>query len=214
MTEIDFVSMMSDLNAKLLSTKERVTELAQQRRPHAFGAATGDSAAIKALKDIDARLATARNEAETLTIAIEETERRKAEYRAQLAAQDRQRRETEARAICKSILKVDQEFDRLAAQVQAKLTERQELIQKLAALDVVYSGMIHALQRKRQINGALMFAGIHQFAELNLVGPDARRSLAESDKSLNKPIMTDPAVDGSAVNRESNEERAAECAQS
>jgi hypothetical protein len=187
---MDFAAVISDLKVKLTRTNERLAGLGERRRPHALGAMTGDARAKKAIEKIDADAAAARNEADTLTVAIEEAEKRKAEHEAQIAAEDRRRREAEARAICAAILETDREFDQTAERLYQSLIEREELIRKLASLGVVYPGVINALRRKLNINAALVHAGLHKFADIHLGPPNFRRPLAELDASLRSPIMT------------------------
>jgi hypothetical protein len=56
--------------------------------------------------------------------------------------------------------------------------------------------VINALRRKRGVNGAMIHAGLNQFSNIEHVGPDARKPLVESDKSLNNPIMTADDLQG------------------
>jgi hypothetical protein len=191
---MDFVVVISDLKTKLARTNERLAKLGERRRPHALGAATGDAKAMRSIEKIDADAAAARNEADTLALAIEEAETRKAEHEVHLAAEDRRRREAEARAVCATILEADREFDHAAEGLCHSLARREELVRKLASLGVIYPGMINALRRKPNINSALVYAGLHRFADLQLGLPNLRRPLAELDRSLSNPIMTKAAI--------------------
>jgi hypothetical protein len=191
---MEFATVILDLKAKLAATTERIAMLGERRRPHALGAVTGDAKSKKAIEKIDADAIAARNEAETLIVAIEEAERRRAEHKVQIAAEDRRRREAETRATCAAILEADLEFDEAAERLGQSLVRREKLVRKLAGLGVVYPGVVNALRRKQNINAALVHAGVQQFADLPLGPPNCRKPLAELDGSLTNPIMTRPAV--------------------
>ncbi len=195
-TQVDFAALISDLKTKLVATKERLAKLREARRPHALDAVSGDAKAKKAIAGLDTEVASATAEGETLAMALEEAEHRKVEHEAKLAAEDRRRREAEAREICEAILAKDRELDRAAALLHKSLTDREQLIGKLADLNVIYPGLINALRRKRSVNGAMIHAGLNQFANIELVSPDARKPLVESDKSLSNPIMTADDIPG------------------
>ena len=193
---VDFNKLISDLKAKLAATNERLAKLREARRPHALYAVSGDAKAKKAIANIDADVASAAAEGETLAMALEEAEHRKVEHEAKIAAEDRRRREAEAREICEAILAKDRELDRAAASLHKLLTDREQLIGKLADLSVIYPGVTNALRRKRSVNGAMIHAGLNQFANIELTSPDARKPLVESDKSLSNPIMTADDIQG------------------
>jgi hypothetical protein len=87
---------ISDLKSRLARAEERLAKLAEKRRPHALGAATGDAKAKRAIEKLDADAAAARGDIETLGLLDgEEAEKREAEHDAQVAAEDRRRREAE-----------------------------------------------------------------------------------------------------------------------
>src|SRR4051794_7565903 len=152
---MDFAALISDLKAKLAGTIEHAAKLTEQRRPYALDAVSGDAEAKRTIKKIDADVIAIRSETETLEIAIAEAEKRKTEHDAQVAAEDRCRRETEARAICGAILELDREFDNIAERLHQVLTNRERMVRDLANLDVIYPSIIKALRRRRSINGAL-----------------------------------------------------------
>lgn len=183
-------SVVSLIKTKLAATHDRFAVLKEQRRPYALDAATGNAKAQKTIEQLDAEIAATHRETETLTVALEEAEKRKIEREAELAAEDHRRREAEAQKICKGLVQLDEAFDRLAIQLCSKLAERETKIRELAALNIVYFGMIKALSRKRNITGALVHAGLHRFAELNNVGFDARQPLSVLDKSLREPLIS------------------------
>ncbi len=193
---VDFKKLISDLRARITATHERLAGLREARRPHALDAVSGDAKAKKAIAGLDTEVASTAAEGETLAMAIEEAEKRKVEHEAKIAAEDRRRREAEAREICEAILAKDRELDRAAASLHKSLTDREQLIGKLADLNVIYPGMINALRRKRSVNGAMIHAGLNQFANIEHVNPDARKPLVESDKSLSNPIMTADDIQG------------------
>ncbi len=186
---VDFNKLISDLKTKLAATNERLAKLREARRPHALDAVTGDAKAAKAIAGLDTKVASATAEGETLAMALEEAEKRKVEHEAKIAAEDRRRREAEAREICEAILAKDRELDRAAASLHKSLTDREQLIGKLADLNVIYPGMVNALRRKRSVDGALIHAGLNNFANIEHASPDASKPLVESDKSLSNPIM-------------------------
>ncbi len=159
-------------------------------------AVSGDAKAKKAIAGLDTEFASLTVEGETLAMALEEAEHRKVEHEAKIAAEDRRQREVEAREICEAILAKDREIDRAAALLQKSLTDREQLIGKLAGLNVIYPGVINALRRKRSVNGAMIHAGLNKFANIEHASPDARKPLVESDKSLSNPIMTADDIQG------------------
>jgi len=195
-TQVDSSTLISDLKAKLAATNERLGKLTEQRRPCSLEAVTGDTKAKRVIEKIDAEVAATHCEAKTVAMAIEEAEKRKVKYEAKIAAEDRRRREAEAREICEAILAKDRELDRAAASLHKSLTDREQLIGKLADLNVIYPGVINALRRKRNVNCAMVHAGLNQFANIEHVSPDARKPLVESDKSLSNPIMTADDIQG------------------
>ena len=187
---VDFNKLISDLRARITATHERLAKLREARRPHSLEAVSGDAKAKKVIADLDTEIASTTAEGETLAIAMEEAEKRKVEHEAKIAAEDRRRREAEARKICQAILAKDRELDRAAASLHKSLTDREQLISKLADLNIIYPGVINALRRKRSVDGAMIHAGLNQFANIERASPDARKPLVESDKSLSNPIMT------------------------
>ena len=193
---VNFSKLISDLKAKLAATNERLAKLREARRPHALDAVSGDAKAKKAIAGLDTEVASVTAEGETLVIALEEAEKRKVEHEAKIAAEDRRRREAEAREICEAILAKDRELDRAAASLHKSLTDREQLIAKLAGLSVLYPGLINALRRKRSVNGAMIHAGLNKFANIELVSPDGRKPLVEADKSLSNPIMAADDIQG------------------
>jgi len=193
---VDFNKLISDLKAKLVATNERLAKLREARRPHALDAVSGHAKAKKAIAGLDTEVASATAEGETLAMALEEAEKRKVEHEAKIAAEDRRRREAEAREICEAILAKDRDVDQAAAMLQKSLTDREQLIGKLADQNVIFPGMINALRRKRSVNGAMIHAGLNKFADIEHVSPDARKPLVETDKSLSNPIMTADDIPG------------------
>lgn len=194
---MNFAAVISGLKARVATTNERLAKLAERRRPYALDAVIGDAKAKRAIEKIDADADAARNEAETLTVAIEEAEKRRAEYEARLVSEVRRRREAGARSVCAAILEADREFDEAAKRLCQSLASRQELVRKVAALDVIYPGVVNALRRKQHINAALAYAGLQQFADMPLGPPNCRKPLAELDASLGNPIMS--AIEASAA---------------
>ncbi len=186
----DFNKLISDLRLRIGVTQESLTELREARRPHAVDAVAGERKAQKAIADIDAKIASATAEVETLKLALEETERQKAEHEVKIAEEDRQRRESEARKVCQAILAKDGEIDEAAAKLHELLEDREGLIRELSNTRVIYPGLINALRRKRNVTGTMLHAGLHQYANFELGSPDARKPLVESDKCLGKPLMT------------------------
>jgi len=187
---MDFAALITDLKAKLATANQRLGKLAEQRRPHALDAVTGGIKAKRAIEKINTQAAATRSEAETLAAAIEEAEKRKTEHEARLAAEDRRRREAEAREVSEAILGEDREFDRLAGLACQSLERREALVRKLDGLGVVYGGVIAALHRKLKINGALLSVGLGRHCNLERVAPAFRLPLAEADKSISKPLFT------------------------
>jgi hypothetical protein len=187
---MDFPAVISDISTRLQAVTARIAELAEQRRPHAFDAVTGDASARRAIEKIDVDAAAARNESETLTVALEEAQRRQADHLAKLAAEDRARRANETRAACAECLEIDVKFDEAARQLVQLLRQREECISKMAQLGVIYSGVINALRRRSKITAAHA-AGLNRFAELDLRGslPGSRGRLAELDGVLRAPVM-------------------------
>ncbi len=83
---MDFAAVIPDLRSKLAKANERLANLGEKRRPFALDAVIGGAKARRAIEKIDADVAAARNESETLTVAIEEAEKRKADHEAQIDA--------------------------------------------------------------------------------------------------------------------------------
>ena len=206
---MDFAALISDLKAKLATTIARAAKLTEQRRPYALAAVSGEAEAKRTIRKIDADVIGIRSDAETLEIAIEEAEKRKAEHDAQVAAEDRRRREAKAREICGAILEVDREFDKVAGLLHQALTNRERLVQDLTKLDVIYPGLTKALRRKRNINGALVHASLDQFADIEHVSPHGRMPLVQSDTYLNNPMMNNAVGDDKPHSNEAREEGAA-----
>ena len=156
---VDFDKLISDLRARIAATHERLAKLREAKRPHTLEAVSGDAKAKKAIANIDAEVASATAEGETLAMALEEAEHRKVEHEAKAAEDERLRREADARKIAEDIAKASKEADRTAAQLVRWLDTRADLIGRLGQTGVVYSGVLNGLRNPLRIRAALWVAG-------------------------------------------------------
>ena len=178
---VDFKKLISDLRARLTATHERLAKLREARRPHALDAVTGDVKAKKAIASLDSEVASAAAEGETLAMALEEAEHRKAEVEAKAAEEERLRREADARKIAEEIAKASAKVDRTAAQLAQCLDTRANLIGKLGETGVVYSGVLNGLRNPLRIRAALWVAGLGRHGFLEHVVGTHQKPLGEAD---------------------------------
>ena len=178
---VDFDKLISDLKAKLAATDERLAQLREAKRPHTLEAVSGDAKAKKAIANIDAEVASATAEGETLAMALEEAEHRKVEHEAKAAEEEQLRREAEARMIAEDIAKASNEADRTAAQLVRCLDTRAEAIVQLGRTGVVYSGVLNGLRNPLRIRAALWVAGLGRYGVLEHVAGMHQKPLGEAD---------------------------------
>jgi hypothetical protein len=178
---IDFNKLISDLKVKLTATNDRLANLREARRPHALDAVTGDAKAKKTIAVLDAKVVNATVEGETLAMALEEAERRKVEYEAKAAEEDRLRREAEAREIADEIAKASAKVDQVAAQLAQCLDTRTDLIGKLGETGVVYPGVLNALRNPLRLRAALWVAGLGRHGVLEHVVGTHQKPLSQAD---------------------------------
>ncbi len=178
---VDFNKFISELRARLTATHERLAKLREARRPHALDAVSGDAKAKKAIANIDAEVASATAEGETLAMALEEAEHRKVEHEAKAAEEERLRREAEARKIAEDIAKASKEADRMAAQLVRCLDTRADLIGRLGQTGVVYSGVLNGLRNPLRIRAALWVAGLGPHGVIEHVTGMHQKPLGEAD---------------------------------
>ncbi|WP_163265608.1 hypothetical protein [Chelativorans alearense] len=177
----DFTKMIDEIRAKIASTADRLAELREKRRPHALGAFGGDEKASAAVAKIAAEESAVRDEADTLALALEEAEKRKAEADRIAAEKDQLARDKEAKRISKAIEAAAVEFDVVAMQLVEILEKRAALISELRGTRVLYDGYIGALQRPSRVMSALWAAGLGRYDVLKHVDGAHRHPLAKSD---------------------------------
>lgn len=177
----DFNKLIPKLQARITEAIERLARLREARRPHAIDAVSGNQKAKKAIAGIDAEVASAAAEGETLAVALEEAERQKAEAETKAAEEERIRREAEARTIAKEIVEVSKKADRAAAQLVQCLDTRADLISKLSKTKAVYPGVPSAMRKPQRIRAALWSAGLGRHGVLEHIVGTHQKPLCEAD---------------------------------
>lgn len=178
---VDFDKLITKLQARIGATRERLTGLRGARRPHALDAVSGNRKARKAIAGIDAEVASAAAEGETLAIALEEAERQKGEAQEKAAEEERLQREAEARRIAVEIFKVSKQADQAAVHLVMCLDTRANLISKLSETRAVYPGVPNTMRKPLRICAALWSAGLGRHGVLQHVVGTVRRPLCEAD---------------------------------
>jgi hypothetical protein len=180
---MDYAAKISELQRRQGEIDARLAAIVKRKREFALGAVSGQKASAVAIKELDREAIELRTERETVDAAIDQAAKLKAEQEAAIAAEDRRRREVEARAIAKEILGTDAEIDTALAALRELLVKRDRQIQALAARSVVHGALTSALRKPWRLTAAARKAALQRFINIEHVSPGHVATLEKLDST-------------------------------
>jgi chromosome segregation ATPase len=154
--------------------------LSERRKKLALSALVRDKASVRAIQDIDSELEEFRREHQTLTDAIEETQRLQREHNAEQARKELEARECEARNIAGELLAVANEIDLTMKRLRESFSKREILARRLSETKTVPDHLILRMLQKFAPTCAARAAGLHDFISIEPVPVSQVRTLMQS----------------------------------
>jgi hypothetical protein len=179
-----YEARISEFKERIASIGRQLAELAARRKSYAFAAATGDSAAIKQIADIDFALDAARKEEGTLSSAIETAAALDRQREQDAAAAARHEAQVEAYKIARAVVALNLELDSALVALRAIFERRASLLVELANTEMVDRQLIMKLAQRTGPTAAAHSAGVGRFINLDMMPVVSHRPLADSNELL------------------------------
>jgi hypothetical protein len=169
---------------QIASIVKQLVDVTARRKSASFAAASGEEAAIKAIRDCDFETDELKKQEATVASAVETALalERQEQHDAQNAA--RHDKQVEAYGLARGVVTLNEEIDLALKRLREMLERRASLLNQLAALDVVSPVVITRLATKAPLTRACCAAGLHRFVQLETVSPQAMIPLSDGNAQL------------------------------
>lgn len=185
-------SVIEKLEGDRATVAVREAAAAEEARPLALPAATGDAKAAKRLAEINARRDALVREAETFSVALTTArEQHAAAVAKERAAQDAERRAVLAEE-AKSLIQRAQEFDAAARALAVAAAGYDQELTSLSRRGLT-STQYNRLRNRTMTAGALHIAGLTGHVPLPAVSPGHRKTLEAWAKQMLGAVTEPPA---------------------